>query len=302
MNEYQYFVKCGKITTWSNFGNFRIVNTSVNNSYYQFMRSVSMELLLVRKNEEIAYVTLENPKEFNSLSLQLLKELDSTLREIAERRECKVVIIEGSTKAFCAGHSLREIESNSELGVAEVFQTCQIVMRTIREIPQIVISKVQGVAVAAGCQLVAACDMAVASEDARFGVPGINSGLFCSTPAVFLSRNVGRKKAAELLFTGNLMPAQEALENGLVNKVVSAEVLDEETDKLARDVSKQSLNIIEIGKRQFYQQLNMEDFQALNYSTEVIVRNSKHPDAVEGIRSFFEKRKPVWDDKSKAEV
>ncbi|MGM9924515.1 MAG: enoyl-CoA hydratase-related protein [Bacillus sp. (in: firmicutes)] len=261
-----------------------------------------MELLSVRKTEGIAYLTLENHKEFNSLSLQLLQELDSALREIAEARDCKAVVIEGSAKAFCAGHSLKEIEDGTEEGVLEIFRTCQLVMRTIREIPQIVISKVRGVAVAAGCQLVAACDMAIAAEGSKFGTPGINSGLFCSTPAVFLSRNIGRKKAAELLFTGNLMPAQEALEHGLVNKVVPAEVLDEETEKLAKDVAKQSLNVIEIGKRQFYQQLNMEDFQALEYSTEVIVRNIQHPDAAEGIRAFFEKRTPVWNDKLKTEV
>ena len=255
-----------------------------------------MEFLSLRQNENIAYLTLENPKEFNSLSLKLLQELGLALQELGEKRACKVVVIEGAKKAFCAGHSLREIEANTEDEVFVIFDTCQKVMKTMRDIPQIVISKVEGVAVAAGCQLVAASDMAVASEDARFGTPGINSGLFCSTPAVFLSRNIGRKKAAELLFTGNLMSAQEALEHGLVNKIVPAAILDEETDKLAKAVTKQSLNVIEIGKRQFYQQLNMEDFQALQYSTEVIVRNSKHPDAAEGIRSFFEKRPPVWND------
>jgi len=153
--------------------------------------------------------------------------------------------------------------------------------------------------VAAGCQLVAICDMAVAGEDARFATPGINSGLFCSTPAVFLSRNIGRKKAAELLFTGNFMSAKEALETGLVNKVVPTDDLDAETENLAKDVVKQSLDVIEIGKRMFYQQLNMEDFQALHYATEVIAMNSKHPDAVEGIRAFFEKRQPVWKDQTK---
>ncbi|NUK29385.1 enoyl-CoA hydratase/isomerase family protein [Parageobacillus sp. VR-IP] len=256
-----------------------------------------MEFLSVRKNEDIAYVTLQNPREFNALSLKLLQELDSFLQQVAEKREVKVVVIEGSTKAFCSGHSLREIENMSAHEVLKLFQTCQLLMRRIREIPQIVISKVEGAAVAAGCQLVAISDMAVASENARFGTPGINSGLFCSTPAVFLSRNIGRKKAAEMLFTGNLISAREALELGLVNKVVPPNMLDEETEKLAKDVTKQSLNIIEIGKRMFYQQLNMEDFQALNYATEVIALNSKHPDAVEGIRAFFEKRTPVWNDK-----
>jgi enoyl-CoA hydratase/carnithine racemase len=262
----------------------------------------NMEFLSVEKNGDIAYVTLQNPKEFNALSLKLLQELDSLLQEVAEKREVKVVVIQGSTKAYCAGHSLREIENMNVHEVLHLFQTCQLLMRRIREIPQIVISKVEGVAVAAGCQLVAISDLAVASENARFGTPGINSGLFCSTPAVFLSRNIGRKKAAEMLFTGNLISAKEALEFGLVNKVVPSSMLDEETEKLANDVAKQSLNIIELGKRMFYQQLNMEDFQALNYATEVIALNSKHPDAVEGIRAFFEKRPPVWNDKLQTKI
>jgi enoyl-CoA hydratase/carnithine racemase len=256
-----------------------------------------MEFLSFRQTEDIAYVTLQNPKEFNTLTMKLLQELDVLLKEIGAKREVKVVVIEGSDKVFCAGHSLREIESKTENEVLKLFQTCQQVMRTMRDIPQLVISKVRKAAVAAGCQLVAASDMAIASDEAKFATPGINSGLFCSTPAVFLSRNIGRKKAVELLFTGNFMSAEEALQHGLVNKVVPLELLDEETEKLAKDVTKQSLNIIELGKRQFYQQINMEDFQALNYATEVISLNSKHPDAQEGIRAFLEKRRPVWNDK-----
>ncbi|MDQ0215119.1 enoyl-CoA hydratase/carnithine racemase [Oikeobacillus pervagus] len=253
-----------------------------------------MEFLSWRSKDEIAYIRLENPQEFNTLTLQLLEEMEDLLKDIAEKREAKVVVMEGSNRVFCAGHSLREIEAKTEQEVLTLFQTCQRVMKTMREIPQLIISKVEKAAVAAGCQLVAASDLAVASDQAKFATPGINSGLFCSTPAVFLSRNIGRKKAVELLFTGNFMSAQEALQYGLVNKVVPLEVLDEETDQLARAVTKQSLNIIELGKRQFYQQIQMEDFQALNYATEVISLNSKHPDAKEGIRSFFEKRPPVW--------
>lgn len=258
-----------------------------------------MEFLSFRQTEDIAFVTLENPSEFNTLTLKLLQELDTLLKRIGEEREVKVVVIEGSEKVFCAGHSLREIEAKTENEVLQLFQTCQLLMRTMRDIPQLVISKVRKAAVAAGAQLVAASDMAVASEDAKFATPGINSGLFCSTPAVFLSRNIGRKKAVELLFTGNFMSAEEALQHGLVNKVVPSELLDEVVEKLAKDVTKQSLNIIELGKRQFYQQLQMEDFQALNYATEVIALNSKHPDAEEGIRAFFEKRPPVWHDTKK---
>jgi len=255
-----------------------------------------MEMLKLQETEDIAHVTLYNIKEFNTLSLQLMQELNELLNDIASERSVKVVVIQGSEKVFSAGHSLREIKVKNQQEVHELFKVCEMMMKTIREIPQIVISKVQGVAVAAGCQLVAASDMAISSDDARFATPGINSGLFCSTPAVFLSRNIGRKKAAELLFTGNFMSAEEALQHGLVNKVVPANQLDEATENLVKDITKQSLNVIEIGKRQFYQQLNMDDFQALNYSTEVIVSNTKHTDAVEGIDAFFEKRTPVWSD------
>lgn len=258
-----------------------------------------MEFLLHRQKDNIAYITIDNPMEFNTLTMKLLQELDVLLKRIGAEREVKVVVIEGSEKVFCAGHSLKEIEAKTENEVLQLFQTCQLVMRTMRDIPQLIISKVQKAAVAAGCQLVAASDMAIASDEAKFATPGINSGLFCSTPAVYLSRNIGRKKAVELLFTGNFMSAEEAVQHGLVNKVVPLELLDEETEKLAKGVTKQSLNIIELGKRQFYQQINMEDFQALNYATEVIALNSKHPDAQEGIQAFFEKRPPVWSDTKK---
>lgn len=256
-----------------------------------------MKFLSVRETEDIAYVSLENPTEFNALSQKLMEELKELLFKMGQEKAVKVVIIEGAKKAFCVGHSLKEVETKSDLEVMELFRTCESLMKTMRDIPQIIISKVEGVAVAAGSQLVAASDLAVASDQARFGVPGINSGLFCSTPAVFVSRNIGRKKAAELLFTGNLMSATEAEREGLVNKVVPADELNKVTDQLAKDITKQSLNILAIGKRQFYEQLNMEDFQALNYATEVIVRNSQHPDAKEGIRAFFEKRTPIWPDK-----
>lgn len=253
-----------------------------------------MEYVSVRTKEAIAYVTLENTKQHNTLTFQLIEEIDELLQNIAKERKVKVVVIEGGKKAFSAGHSLQEIQTRSQEDVLKLFQRCYQFMRTIREIPQVVISKVEGVAVAAGCQLVAISDLAVASESARFATPGINSGLFCSTPAVFLSRNIGRKKAAELLFTGNLITAEEAFTYGLINEVVPSDQLDERTEQLAKDITKQSLEILEIGKRQFYQQLQMEDFQALNYASDVIAANSKHPDAEEGIQAFFEKRRPEW--------
>lgn len=253
-----------------------------------------MGLITFETENETAYVTLNNPKAFNTLSLSLMKELDAVLQQIGEERAAKVVVIQGNEKAFSAGHSLHEFDESTQQEVNHIFRVAYKLMRTIREIPQLVISKVHGVAVAAGTQIVAISDLAIASDKARFATPGINSGLFCSTPAVFLSRNVGRKKAAELLFTGNLMGAEEALEHGLVNKVVPLEKLDEATESMVQDITKQSLDIIEIGKRQFYEQLQMSDFEALNYAVEVISANTKHPDALEGIQAFFDKRKPEW--------
>ncbi len=255
-----------------------------------------MDCLDYKKDGQIGYITIQNDDEFNALSSKAIAEFDNLLQDIGAKREVKVVIVQGNKKVLSPGHNLKEIEDGSLEDNKMLFQSCGGFMKTIREIPQIVITKVHGAAVAAGCQLVAISDMAVVSENARFSTPGINSGFFCSTPAVFLSRNLGRKKAAELLFTGNFMSAEEALNYGLVNKVVPLDDLDEETDKLAQDVAKQSLNIIELGKRSFYQQLNMEDFQALEFATEVISNNSQHPDAREGIRCFFEKRKPEWKD------
>lgn len=258
-----------------------------------------MKFLTFEQKNEIAYVTLNNPQEFNTLSQKLMSELDTLLQDIGEKREVKVVVLKGSEKAFSAGHSLREIQNSTKQEVDHIFRTCFNLMRTIRDMPQVVVSKVRGVAVAAGTQVVAISDLAIASDEARFATPGINSGLFCSTPAVFLSRNIGRKKAAELLFTGNLMSADEALNHGLVNKVVPPDQLEDATEELLADITKQSLNIIELGKRQFYEQLQMTDFAALNYSTEVITANTKHPDAVEGIDAFFEKRAPEWPDEVK---
>lgn len=256
-----------------------------------------VECFKYEKDGQIGYITLQNEDEFFALSSKAIKEFDELLKEIGEKRDVKVVVIQGGNeKVLSPGHNLKEVNECSITDVGKLFHNCKYFMRKIREIPQIVITKVRGAAVAAGCQLVAISDMAVASEDARFATPGINSGLFCSTPAVFLSRNIGRKKAAELLFTGGFMSADEALDNGLVNKVVPVENLDEETEKLAQEVTKQSLNIIEIGKRAFYQQLNMADFQALDYATEVIINNTEHPDAKEGISCFLEKRKPKWND------
>lgn len=257
-----------------------------------------MRYLKVKEKAQVAYITFNHPEEFNTLSLALMEELTDLLNKIGAARKVKVIVLKGGDRAFSAGHSLREIQAGTPQDVDHIFRRCYTLMQTMREIPQLIISKVQGVAVAAGAQVVAMSDLALASKEARFAVPGINSGLFCSTPAVFLSRNIGRKKAVELLFTGEFMTADDALHHGLVNKVVPLAQLPDATETMVQAITKQSLNIIELGKRQFYAQLQMEDFAALNYSTEVITSNTKHPDAVEGIDAFFDKRSPVWPDES----
>lgn len=250
---------------------------------------INLGLLSYVEEDKVGYITLKNDEQRNALSEPLIEELDLLLQEIASKDSVSVLIIQAAGKVFSSGHNLKEIDSNTTQENLALFQKCQVLMQTMRSIPQIIIAKVHGIATAAGCQLVAASDLAVASENASFGVPGVHIGLFCSTPAVFLSRNIGRKKAAEMLFTGDLFPAEEALAHGLVNKVVPLEKLDEATITLAKSIARHRPSTLAIGKREFYQQLNMEDFQALSYASEVIALNSKHPDAVEGIRSFFRK-------------
>lgn len=228
------------------------------------------------------------------LTKVFMEELIENLNRISSDRQVKVFVLSGSEKVFSAGHHLKEIKSNNLEEVTDIFRTAEKLMNTLREIPQLTLAQVEGVAVAAGCQLVAACDLAVATPDSKFGTPGINSGLFCSTPGVYLSRNIGRKKAMELLFTGELMTAEEALKHGLLNDVVAAEKLAEKVEELTQAITKQSLDIIELGKNQFYHQIELPMREALNYSVNVISMNAKHPDAEEGITAFFEKRKPEW--------
>lgn len=249
-----------------------------------------------RDNGKIAIVSLNRPDKGNALSEGLLQELTSVLSAIAGEKQASVVIINGIGKVFCAGHDLMEVHEFDPQQQLNLFRTCYLTMRTIREMPQAVIAQVHGIATAAGCQLVAACDLAVASDDTLFGTPGMKIGLFCSTPAVFLSRNIGRKKALEMLFTADLMPASEALIHGLVNKIVPLEGLEEATYSMAKTIANHSRSSLAIGKRMFYEQINMEDFKALNYATEVIALNSTTKDCEEGIQAFLDKRPPEWID------
>ncbi|QSZ27717.1 enoyl-CoA hydratase [Aceticella autotrophica] len=257
---------------------------------------MSFKYILYDEEEKIGFISLNRPEKRNALSRGLLEELTELLLKIGQEKKIKVVVLKGIGKIFSAGHDLKEIADGSPQDVLQMFQACFLTMRAIREIPQPVIVQVHGIATAAGCQLVAAADLAVAAEDARFATPGVKIGLFCTTPAVFLSRNIGRKKAMEMLLTGDFMSAQEALIHGLVNKVVPSSELEAVTSELAGKIACNSLSTMAIGKKAFYQQINMEDFQALNYATEVISLSSTTKDAQEGIRAFLEKREPKWSD------
>lgn len=260
------------------------------------VNDMGLENLLYEPKGNVGVISLNRPEKRNALSRGLLMELTGFINELALDKKVNVIIIKGLGKTFSAGHDLKEIYESDPQEVLKLFQTCYQTMQAIREIPKPVIAQVHGVATAAGCQLVAACDLAVAAEDALFGTPGVKIGIFCTTPAVFLSRNVGRKKAMEMLLTGDLISASEALLHGLVNKVVPLENLDSETFSMAEKIAGLSASAIAVGKRAFYQQLNMDDFQALNYASEVISLNSTTRDAREGIGAFIEKREPKWKD------
>ncbi len=254
---------------------------------------VKFENILYEREGSIGFITLNRPEKRNALSMSLLDELEKLLEDIKQKRDVKVVILKGSGKIFSSGHDLKEVLAQP-LEVEKLFRKCYRVMHAIRNLPQTAIAQVHGIAAAAGCQLVAACDLAVAEENTLFALPGVKIGLFCSTPVVFVSRVIGRKRAYEMGITGEFITAQQALEWGLVNRIVPADELERATRELAGKITKYSLTALESGKRMFYRQINMEDFEALDYATEVISLYSSSEDAQEGIRAFLEKREPKW--------
>jgi enoyl-CoA hydratase/carnithine racemase len=257
------------------------------------------QALLSRSDADgVATLTLNRPGQFNSLSEELLGEMQTTLDAIAVDDSVRAVIIAGAGKAFCAGHDLKQMRANHAKEYMQMlFRQCGRVMTTIVRLPQPVIARVHGIATAAGCQLVASCDLAVAAETARFAVSGINVGLFCSTPAVALSRNVGRKQAMEMLLTGDFIDAQEALRRGLVNRVVPAEQLDAEIGKLTASICAKSAAAVRMGKQLFYQQLEMGLDAAYQLAGETMACNMMCDDAAEGIDAFMQKRTPEWKDR-----
>jgi enoyl-CoA hydratase/carnithine racemase len=242
----------------------------------------------------IAFVKMNKPEKRNALSLAHMEELIDCFRKIGKNPAISVVILSGEGPAFSAGHDLKEMVGRDPVFYRNLFDVCTELMETIQSIPQPVIAQVQGIATAAGCQLVATCDLAVASEDSKFATPGVKIGLFCSTPMVALSRAVGRKKALEMLLTGEPIPAGLALEIGLINKVVPKAQLESDTLALAEKIASASPFTIGIGKQAFYRQLDMPQPQAYAYTKEVMSLNATALDAQEGICAFIEKRTPTW--------
>ena len=250
--------------------------------------------ILFEQAGELAYVTMNRPAKRNALSVEHMQELISCLKAIGARRELAVVILRGNGPAFCAGHDLSEMIGQPPEFYQHQFAICADLMETIIAIPQPVIAQVAGIATAAGCQLVATCDLALAAEEARFATPGVKIGLFCSTPMVALSRAVGRKKAMEMLLTGELISAREALAEGLVNRVVPAAELADATRALAEQIASASPLVVGIGKQAFYRQIELPLHEAYAYASQVMVANAALEDAQEGMCAFLEKRRPSW--------
>ena len=246
-------------------------------------------------NSGVVILTLNNPKQFNALSMALLSALQKALDEIAKDKSIRVVVIAAEGKAFCAGHNLKEMRAHSDREFHQaLFNQCSQMMLTINRMPQVVIAKVQGIATAAGCQLVAACDLAVASRTAKFATSGINVGLFCSTPAVAVSRNLSPKQAFEMLITGEFIDAETAAVQGLINRVADPEQLDSVLQELIDAIISKSPVATSTGKKMFYNQLGMELPDAYEYASQVMVDNMMADDVAEGIDAFIEKRQAVW--------
>jgi enoyl-CoA hydratase/carnithine racemase len=253
-------------------------------------------VLRTDRADGLTTLTLNRPGQFNSLSKDMLTAIKAELDAIAANDAVRVVIIAGAGKAFCAGHDLKEMRANHDKGFMQaLFRQCGEVMLTITRMPQPVIARVHGIATAAGCQLVTMCDLAVAADVAKFAVSGINVGLFCSTPAVGLARNLGRKAALEMLLTGEFIDAMEARAKGLVNRVVPADALDSEIERLAQSIIAKSAVAVRMGKGMFYKQLEMGLVEAYDYAGEVMACNMMSEDAGEGIDAFMQKRKPQYE-------
>ena len=262
--------------------------------------ATSQEILVREDLGPITRLTLNMPGALNALSDAMLARLNAEFSSLMDDHAQKVVILRGAGKAFCAGHDLKEMKAKRDApdkgaaALRDLFDRCATVMQMIPRLPQPVIAEVHGIATAAGCQLVASCDMAVAADDTRFGVNGVNIGLFCSTPMVALSRNIPRKQAFEMLTTGRFILAERAVELGLINRSVHSDKLETEVMELAKTVAGKLGSAVRIGKRAFYDQIQMPLDQAYNFTGAVMVENMLDDDTAEGIAAFIDKRKPSW--------
>lgn len=255
-------------------------------------------LLNYEEKDTIAILTLNRPNQQNALSTDLMRALISKLDKIKNNKNIKVVTLFANGNNFCAGHDLKELKlDKSEKRFKEIFKLCSQLMTRIVKLPKPVIAGVQGIATAAGCQLVASCDLAIAAKNAKFATPGVNIGLFCSTPMVAVSRNVSKKRTMEMLLMGNFINANKALDFGLINNVVQDEKLKDETLKIAKNISTKSTTTVAIGKEAFYKQLEMGLEDAYAYTSKVMSSNMLEKDAQEGISAFIENRDPIWSDK-----
>jgi enoyl-CoA hydratase/carnithine racemase len=250
--------------------------------------------LIVSTDEPAARITLNRPEKRNALSLELMQELIAALRAVSTSSATRAIVIDAAGPAFSAGHDLSEMIGREEAFLDELFATCTQLMETIHELPQPVIAKVHGIATAAGCQLVAACDLAVASDTARFATPGVKIGLFCSTPMVPVSRAVGRKRAMQMLLTGEPIDAATALDWGLVNQVAPAEELDQAVDRLTEAIARSSSYTVALGKQTFYDQVDRAEPDAYERTKRVMTENALAADAQEGMTAFLQKRAPNW--------
>jgi enoyl-CoA hydratase/carnithine racemase len=252
------------------------------------------DLLVVEYTAPIATIRLNRPKQRNALSLELMRALTSQFKELSENPEIAVVVLTAGGPAFSAGHDLKEMVDRDLPAYREIFDVCTDLMTTIQTIRQPVIAQVDGIATAAGCQLVASCDLAIASEESKFATPGVRIGLFCSTPMVALTRAIGRKRALEMLLTGTPIDAATAAEWGLINRAVPREKLAETVRELACQIAQASPLTISLGKQAFYAQIDLDQPKAYGYAKEVMSMNALADDAQEGMSAFLEKRKACW--------
>ncbi|WP_421862452.1 enoyl-CoA hydratase [Motiliproteus sp.] len=252
-------------------------------------------LTSLKIEQGVAWLTMERGQAYNALSDELMEQMTEQLQTLAKHPQCKVVVIKGAGRGFCAGHDLKQLTQDQDAQRQHrTFERCATLMQTLVNIPQPVIAQVHGIATAAGCQLVASCDLAVAEKGARFATPGVNIGLFCSTPMVALTRSLAPKHAMEMLLTGDMIDAERAHQIGLINRIVDEQELDTCVAELAQSIAAKSGYCVQTGKQAFYRQLNQPLANAYEDCSQVMSCNLQHQDAVEGIDAFITKRKPTW--------